>query len=38
MKYVFFSLTGSQWIAIFMIAFAGFIIYKKSNRFRELNL
>jgi len=37
-KYIFFSLTGSQWIAIFMIALAGFIIYKKSNRFKELNL
>jgi len=37
-KYVFFSLTGSQWIAIFMIAFAGLVIYKKSNRFKELDL
>lgn len=37
-KYIFFSLTGSQWIAVFIIAFAGFIIYKKSNRFKELNL
>ncbi len=35
-KYIFFSLTGSQWIAVFIIAFAGFIIYKKSNRFKEL--
>jgi len=37
-KYIFFSLTGSQWIAIFIIAFAGLVIYKKSNRFKELNL
>ena len=35
-KYIFFSLTGSQWIAIFMIAFAGLIIYKKSNGFKDL--
>ena len=37
-KYMFLSLTGSQWIAIFMIAFAGLVIYKKSNRFKELSL
>jgi len=36
-KYVFFSLTGSQWIAIFIIAFAGLVIYKKSNRFKNIN-
>ena len=37
-KYIFFSLTGSQWIAILMLAFAGLIIWKKSNGFKELNL
>jgi len=36
-KYVFFSLTGSQWIAIFIIVFAGLVIYKKSNSFKGLN-
>jgi len=37
-KYVFFSLTGSQWISIIIIIPAGFIIWKKSKKLTALNI